>query len=102
MVADSGTWERVIEACKQVGIGKERVFLLEGEDGGKGAVEEEEGVVGVRELCKIGKGLGEEGQVHEVKLEEGESNKDLLCLLAFSSGTTGLPKVVCASPSPTY
>jgi len=96
VVADQGSWERVREACKQVGVGKERVFLLEGEDGGRGAVVEA-GVVGVRELCEIGKGWGGKGQVPEVRVGEGESNKDLLCFLAFSSGTTGYPKAVCCS-----
>lgn len=96
-VADQGSWERVREACNLVGIEEERVFLLEGEDGGRGPVVEE-GVVGVRELCEIGKEWEKKGQVSEFKMEEGKSNKDLLGFLAFSSGTTGYPKAVRHTP----
>lgn len=97
VVADEGSWGRVAEACREVGIPAERVFLLEAEDGGKGGLAGEEGVLGVRELCEIGKAWGARGQVGEYVLPEGASNGDLLGFLAFSSGTTGLPKAVSTS-----
>jgi 4-coumarate--CoA ligase len=77
-------------AADNAGIGKERVFLLEGKM---------EGFRSMAELLEMGRGYGEGGQVEEYMLKEGEKNGDLCGFLSFSSGTTGLPKAVC-SPFP--
>jgi acyl-coenzyme A synthetase/AMP-(fatty) acid ligase len=78
------------EAAKTAGIGRERVFLLEGKM---------EGFKTMEELLELGESEGEKGQVQEYRLKEGERNGDLCGFLSFSSGTTGLPKAVCL-PTP--
>lgn len=71
-----------VEAAKAVGIGRESVFLLEGE---------ESGFKGIGELIL----MGEKGeQVEEWEGVRRMGNKRVCAFLSFSSGTTGLPKAV--------
>lgn len=72
-----------LEAAQRVGIGKEKVFLLEGEI---------EGFVGLKELVEMGR--REKVQVEEFKIPRGKKNGEVCAFLSFSSGTTGLPKAV--------
>ena len=80
--------EKVWEACRIVGIHPERIFLLDPEPsvGRKRCTDTNTGshVVSVRELCAIGKGWKDGGQVEELRLAPGESNGDLLGFLAFA------------------
>jgi 4-coumarate--CoA ligase len=80
-----GSMDVAEKAARSARIGKERVFLLEGEM---------EGFTSMKALLEIGRKYGEENQVEEYKLKEGERNGDLCGFLSFSSGTTGLPKAV--------
>lgn len=86
-----GSMDVAAAAAKNAGIGKERVFLLEGKM---------EGFTTMKTLLEIGMGYGKEGQVEEYKLKGGERNGDLCGFLSFSSGTTGLPKAVRPLPLP--
>mgnify|MGYP003629474259 CR=1 FL=1 len=78
-----GSMDVAAKAAEAAGIGKERVFLLEGELNGHKTV---------KHLIQLGK--KEKEQVPEYKLKDGEKNGDLCGFLSFSSGTTGLPKAV--------
>lgn len=86
-----GSMDVAAKAAEAAGIGKERVFLLEGELKGHKTV---------KELIEVGK--KEKEQVVEYKLKDGEKNGDLCGFLSFSSGTTGLPKAVCPPFSPDF
>ncbi|PMD50624.1 4-coumarate-CoA ligase 2 [Hyaloscypha bicolor E] len=81
-----GSMQVAAAAAKEAGIGKEKVFLLEGKM---------EGFMGMGELLEQGR--KEREQVVEYKLKEGERNADLCGFLSFSSGTTGLPNAVMIS-----
>src|SRR4051794_10676473 len=81
-----GSMDVASEAAEAAGIGKDRIFLLEGELKGHKTI---------KELIELGK--KEKEQVVEYKLKAGEKNGDLCGFLSFSSGTTGLPKAVCPS-----
>ncbi|KAF2807768.1 4-coumarate-CoA ligase 2 [Mytilinidion resinicola] len=68
-----------VEAAERVGLGKDRVFLLEGKSQGFKTVQD----------------LVEEGKMEVVeswKIPPGKRNGDVCGYLSFSSGTTGLPK----------
>lgn len=80
-----GSMEVAAAAAKNVGIPRERVFLLEGEL---------QGYTTMQELLKIGQSYGEDGQIPYFKIPAGKKNKDVCGFLSFSSGTTGLPKAV--------
>jgi len=82
----AGSLDVALKAAQAAGIGKEKIFLLEGE---------KVGFTNVQKLIEIGK--RERVQVDEYKLNTGERNGDLCGFLSFSSGTTGLPKAVSLS-----
>jgi len=79
--------EIAVAAAEAAGIGKDRIFILDGTL---------EGYKNVQDLIAIGKSYGQSGQVPSFKLPKGTTNGDLCGFLSFSSGTTGLPKAVCA------
>lgn len=81
-----GSMEVAAAAAEKAGLGKENVFLLEGEM---------EGYKTMKQLLDMGKAYGEDGQVPAYKIPAGKTNFDLCGFLSFSSGTTGLPKAVC-------
>lgn len=74
-----------VAAARNVGIQKERVFLLEGNV---------DGYTTMKQLLEIGRSYGQDGQLSSSKIPRGKQNKDVCGLLSFSSGTTGLPKAV--------
>lgn len=83
--ADSETVGNVRKAAKLVGVGREKVVMLE--------EMWEDGEMTVKELVKEGEQMGKMDQtVHEWKPEK---RADETCaFLCFSSGTTGKPKAV--------
>lgn len=85
LLTSPSSMDVAVEAAKQAGIPKERVFLLEGQI---------DVFTTIRELLKIGQSYGERGQIEAFKIPEGKKNKDICAFLSFSSGTTGLPKAV--------
>ncbi|OAL54597.1 acetyl-CoA synthetase-like protein [Pyrenochaeta sp. DS3sAY3a] len=79
---------QVIAACADVGIPTRSIIVIDGQASGYDSLQD---------LLKNGKALGEDDQVTEYTLPKGESNSQTCAFLSFSSGTTGLPKVVMIS-----
>lgn len=75
--------EAVRKAAAAVGIGEERIFVLDGEV---------HGLLSLGTLVKSGKEF--EVQIEAWRVPDGRGNGDVTALLCFSSGTTGLPKAV--------
>jgi 4-coumarate--CoA ligase len=71
-----------VEACKEVGLGRENIFLLEGK---------QDGFLGVQDLIH---GVKKGEEVEEWMGVKEKGNKNVCAFLSFSSGTTGLPKAV--------
>lgn len=85
LMTSASAMQVAVEAAKNAGIPKERVFLLEGQS---------HGFTTIRELLEIGQRYDEQRQTKACKIPKGKKNKDTCGFLSFSSGTTGLPKAV--------
>ncbi|KAB5560329.1 CoA ligase [Coniochaeta sp. 2T2.1] len=85
-----GSLDVALAATTDVGISRDRVFLLEGNM---------DGFLTMSDLLKIGKDYGETNQSPQFRLPAGKTNKDVCGFLSFSSGTTGLPKAVMIAHS---
>ena len=84
LMTHPNSMEVAIEAAKQAGIPKEKIFLLEGKL---------EGYKNIEDLIAEGKKAGQ--PVPYYTIPKGKTNFDICGFLSFSSGTTGLPKAVC-------
>ena len=80
-----GSMEVAIRAAEGAGLRRENVFLLEGEM---------DGFRNMKELLRIGRAYGDDGQVPPYEIPKEKTNGDVCGFLSFSSGTTGLPKAV--------
>ena len=74
--------EVALAAARNVGIPRERVFLLEGKV---------DGFLSVQDLIERGKGYTAS---EPYRIPRGKTNTNICGYLNFSSGTTGLPKAV--------
>nr|OQO22732.1 hypothetical protein B0A51_14626 [Rachicladosporium sp. CCFEE 5018] len=83
LLTHPNSMEVAVQAAKNAGIPKERLFLLEGKL---------EGYTTVKELVEIGKRESQQAEVFSIP--KGKTNFDVCGFLSFSSGTTGLPKAV--------
>jgi len=83
-----GSMEIAAKAAEGAGIPRNNVFLLEGQL---------EGFTTLKELIALGE---KEKEVPAYTIPQGKTNGDVCGFLSFSSGTTGLPKAVCALLSP--
>ncbi|KAF1991214.1 4-coumarate-CoA ligase [Aulographum hederae CBS 113979] len=84
---------RTLEACKEVGFPREKVFLVSDVEGhGNGS--EEEGSNGVKDWTTLLKGQEKEADKWEWPHMSEEDAKTNTAVLNYSSGTTGLPKGV--------
>jgi hypothetical protein len=72
-----------VEAARAVGLPRRNVFLLEGR---------RDGFVSVSDLIRLG--AAADAQIPYWTIPDGNTNADVCGFLAFSSGTTGLPKAV--------
>lgn len=77
----AGSLDIALAAAKEVGIPKERIFLLEGQV---------EGFTSVRELVEIGRRMGEGEQVPSWKIPEGKANSEVCAFLSFRYVRVGL------------
>jgi acyl-CoA synthetase (AMP-forming)/AMP-acid ligase II len=74
-----------ISATANASIPRGHIFLLEGKV---------EGFTTIQDLIAVGRSYGQHGQSLPYSIPKDQTNRDVCGFLCFSSGTTGLPKVV--------
>jgi len=81
--ADKGSFKTISAAATKLGLPQDRIIRLD---------EAEAGLTSLKDLIKQGQSAGTPPAAW--KLPPGQSNKNVLAYLSFTSGTTSLPKGV--------
>lgn len=84
IICDAGALATVVKAARKLGIGGERIVVLDTEI---------EGFRSVMELIAVGERPGEGGRTKAFQIPIGKRNSEFCSLLCFSSGTSELPRL---------
>src|SRR5262249_6425021 len=94
--ADKASWDVVCTSAEKVGLTEGKVVLV----GSEAETRSQPEKANIQDLIRQAKAKGEEGQLWPLELGEGQTNKDVLGYLSFTSGTTSRPKGVGPQHAP--